>query len=258
MFQFNSTSAFDNWYLESLDDPTELLQGQFPTEPTQEISSSYAQHKALNRASPIIQFLNGAADTVSFEARFYAIDSDTSNVKSNVDQLIKWAKRDDNLNRPHRLKFYVGDGHLEMSPCVITSLGGIKYSKPTKEGGVREITLTINLLSYNAYDLDIEPVADTRYHRSKVGDYYEMLSYREYGTTDFGDAIRVLHPTKPNLQTANIVKLPSRNTLQKTRPGQKSLQLKTAYGKKETAQRTLRLELFDRTNRTYVSHIIKE
>ena len=254
---FNSTSQFDAWFLESLDVPTELLQGQFPTEPTLEVGSNYAQHKALNRATPILQFLNGNADTLSFEVKFYAIDSNTAIVKENVDQLIKWAKRDDNLNRPQLLKFYVGDGHLEMSPCVITSLSGIKYSKPTKEGGAREVNMTINLLSYSEYDLDVV-AADTLYRRTKTGDYYELLSYQHYGTPDFGDALRVMHPTKPNLQSANIVKLPSRNTLQKHLPGQKSLQLKTAYGRKDTNQRALRLELFDRTNRTYVSHIVKE
>lgn len=254
----NSTSSsFDTWYLESLDDPTELLQGQFPTEPTQEISSNYAQHRSLNRASPIIQFLSGDADTVSFEVKFFSIDSNTAPAKESVDQLIKWTKRDDNLNRPHLLKFYVGDGHLEMSPCIITSLGGIKYGKPTKEGGIREVTMTINLLSYNKYDLDII-AADTLYTRTRSGDYFELLSYRHYGSTDFGDALRWLHPTKPNLQTANIVKLPSRETLQKQERGQKSLQLKTAYGRKDTKQRALRIALFDRTNRTYVSHIIKE
>ena len=256
---FSEITQFDNWALESLDYPDERILGQFPIEPTKNVSSAYAQHKSLNRASPIIQFLNGNADTISFEGLLYAKNAvDGLRIEPNLAQLIKWAKRDDRLNRPHLLRFWVGDGHLEMQPCIMQDLNGIRYMKPTITGAVRQVTFNVNLTSYEEYSLDSSPLPDTRYHRAKYRDYYEFLSYKEYGTPEFGDVIRKLHPTLPNVQVANVIKLPSRETVSSEVVEPTSLQLQDSYGKTITKQKQLRLEVFDRTNRTHTSHIIKD
>lgn len=257
---FDMLFAFDVWYLENTDAiPPLRLQGQFVAiNPTETISNRYAQHNALNRAKPIIQFLNGEADRVSFQVRLRARDALFSSVEDNLNMLKSWARRDDALKRPPILSFWIADGHLSLSKCVIESLSGITYGKPTSLGAIQDVTLTINLLEYDPYSLEEVGAFETRYHRAKIRDYYEMLAYREYRNPLLGDVIRKRHPDKQKIKVAEVIKLPSVEAIRKEVIEPKSIPFSTAYGKKETPQRTLRLQMFERTNRTHVSHVLKQ
>jgi hypothetical protein len=247
---------FRAWNLINLD-TGELLTGQFePEETTEQISINYAQHTSLNRQKAILQFVNRASDTLTFNARLFARDIAFNSVEDDLGKLKEWCEIDSLFGRPPILLFWVGDGHLTMEGCVIQSLSGITYGRPTFFGGVKDVSLTINLLKYDPFDLTEKGIFDTRYHRARERDYYEMLTYREYRNPLIGDVIRKRHPTQPNLQVGDIVKLPSQEGIRKERVQTTSLALKNAYSKKVTPQRTLRLDMFDRRNRTKVSHII--
>jgi len=255
---FDSLTAFDVWFLENLDTPNEKLQGQFVALNVNEsISNKYAKNSSLNRSNPIIQFLSGEADTLSFQARFFARDMLFSSVKDNLEMIKKFARRDDKLKRPPILHFWVGDSHLQMTQCIIDSIGGI-YQEPTALGAIRDVTLTINLTKYEPFELKETEPAETRYHRARDREYYEYLTYYEYGNANLGDVIRKRHPEKPTFQPGEIIKLPSIEAIRKEIVEPKSISLKTAYGKKVTPQRTLRLETFDNRDRTFTSHVIVE
>lgn len=247
----------DTWYLESADQPGTVLQGQFPGEADENISSNFAQYTSLNRETQIVQFISGNSDQASFDVKLRARDSVFNNVIKDLNQLKKWAKRDSKLKRPTLVNFWIGDGFLSVGPCFITQLSGIKYDKPTSFGAVLEVNLKINLIKYTEFSFDSTPAYETRYHRAKYGDYYEWICQREYNNPLLGDVIRKRHPSKPNIQMTDIVKLPSVEAIRKEIIEPKSIPLITAYGRKVTPQRTLRIFEFDRHNRTHVSHILK-
>jgi len=245
-----------SWFLRN-EDTKQTLQGQFePQGLTENIAQKYAKHGALNRAHPIIQFLSGDVETVSFSARMYVRDILFHGAKDDLQLLKSWGRRDDKLERPPILSFWVGDGHLQIASCVIETLGGINYGRPTAFGGFKDATFNITLLNYVPYDLEGVDGGETRYHRARVRDYYEMLTYREYGSALIGDVIRKRHPTKPVIHTADIIKLPSMPILRKERVQPASIPLVNSYSRKPTPQRSLRLYMFEQRDRGYMSHIV--
>lgn len=246
------------WFLANVD-TGQILQGQFePQATTKNIGVNYAQHTALNRQNPILQFLNRAADTISFQARLFNRHSLEVQAEETLRQLEEWTEIDPALNRPPTMSFWVGDGHLQQIDCVITSLDGITYGRPSFFGGLREVSLTINLLQYEPFNLESTGTFETRYHRARSRDYYELICYREYKQPLLGDVIRKRHPTQAVLQVNDVVKLPSIEAIRSERVEPKSLVLTTAYGKKITPQKTRRQEMFDLRNRSYVSHVVIE
>lgn len=246
------------WFMRN-EDTGETLEGQFaPTGITRDVANNWAQHTALNRANTILQFLNSKAETLQLNAGFFATDfTKTGEVEERLEKLISWAKRDPDLLRPPIVLFWLGNGHLEQL-SVIDSISGITYGEPTILGEIREVSFTINLIQYTEFSLDDSENFDTRYHRAKDRDYYEMLTQREYGDPLRGDVIRKMYPDQPNLTPAAIVKLPSVESIRTVRVEPTSIALNTAYGRKETPQRSLRIDMFNRRNRKYVSHIIIE
>jgi len=252
------------WHLYNKDAGDEI-EGQFEPEDLTEggIGSKYAEHSALNRKHPIVQFLSGESETVSFSAMLYARDSLIGSVgftaiKHDLDKLKNWARRDEKLGRPPILTFWVGDQHVSMDSCVLETLNGIAYGRPTALGTMRSVRMSISLLKYEPFSLEDESSGETRYHRAKTRDYYEMLTYREYGDPAMGDIIRKRHPTKPNIQTADIIKLPSKDALRKDKVKPTSIILETAFDKRASPQRARRLAMLESRDRSHVSHVILE
>lgn len=244
------------WFLAN-GDTGEILQGQFePNSTTREVGGVWAEHTATSRQNSILQFLHGKLETLSVQVRLYARDILFNNVQDDLDKVVEWSQISKLVKRPPKLTFWLGDGHLTLGYCILESVSGITYGTPTFFGGIRDVTLTMNLKAYTEFDITATEMGETRYHLARERDYYEMLCYREYRNPNMGDIIRKRHPTKPNLQTADIVKLPSANSLRREKVEQKSIALQTSYGKKDTPQRALRLEMLELRNRTYVSHVI--
>jgi len=236
----------------------ELLVGQFePVGMTKEISINWATHTALNRQLPILQFLNRNSETFSFQGTFHARDILFNDVEDDLIQLESWTFNAEPEGRPPVLHFWVGDGHLSRD-VVLQSISGITYSRPTFFGGVKMVTFTLNMIEYNEFSLDDTGSFDTRFHRSKTRDYYELLTAREYSNPLLGDVIRKRHPTQPVIQVGDIVKLPSVEGVRREKVTQTSIQLATAYGKRLMPQKQLRLDMFDLRARPFVSHVIVE
>lgn len=248
------------WSLTNLD-KDDTIEGQFEaTELTENIGTKYSKIGALNRQNPILQFIGGNLETITFQARLWNRDAAFAGTADDLLEKLKdWTRRDDSLGRPPILSFSAaGDHPVAYSTCVIESLGGIRYDRPTTGGKLKGVTLTITLLKYEPYTLEGYKGGETRYHRAKSGDYYEMLTLREYGSAQMGDIIRKRHPSTPNIQTADIIKLPSIEVLRKEQVKTTSIALSNAFGRKKSPQRTLRLEMLDKRRGAYVSHLIKE
>jgi len=246
-----------SWYLYNLD-TDDKIEGQFPPEDlTQEMSVAFAEESPLNRQHPITQFLHGNAETISFRGRMYA-EVATDDLTKPLRMLQSWTKRDPDLFRPPILHFWVGDSTVKVDQCILESLSGIEYRSFRDNGSPRDISFVVNLREYVPYSLLVEAGGETRYHQARDRDYYEWLCQREYDTPMLGVVIRDRHPDQGLLEAGNLVKLPSAETLRRAKAQTTSIALQTAYGRKDTPQRNLRISVFDRLNRTHTSHVVLE
>lgn len=244
------------WYLYNLD-TDDKFEGQFPPEAvTQDLSAAFSESSALNRQNPIIQFLHGNSERVSFRGRLFAEDS-TVNLIKPLRLLRKWTKRDPDLFRPPILHFWIGDSTVKLDQCLLESVAGISFQSFRDDGSPRDISFTINLREYVPYSLIAETGGETRYHRAREGDYYEWLAQREYGQPMHGVVIRDRHPDQEGVLDVNdIVKLPSPEAMRRVVAEPTSIALQTAYGRNDTPQRRLRIDMFDRRNKSHVSYVV--
>ena len=152
-----------------------------------------------------------------------------------------------------------GSGEVSMT-CTLPSLAGIVHDDLNFFGDVRGVTLTINLRRFAPFDVEAATTAppETRYHRVRAGDYYELIAQREYRRPLYGDVIRDRHPDQRRLFEADTVRLPSFDAIRTERIAPRSTQLKTLSAAKPSPQRTLRQEHLDRLNRVFVSQLIPE
>lgn len=247
-----------SWFLQN-QTTNQIMMGKFaPVNLTKNVRPNYAVHVALSRTKEIIQFLNQSADTLSFRVIMHDNDSITGSSDTDYQLLESWAKPDLLYgNRPPILTFWVGQG-WEMMNCIIESLSDIQFEEPTIIGTIRGLSLTINLRSYEPFSLTGGAIYETRYHRAVVRDYYELLAYREYKNPMLGIALRNRHPDKPNIQVGDVIRLPSVEAIRKEKAQPNSIALRTLTGKKNTPQKELREEVFERLDRTYTSHVLVE
>jgi hypothetical protein len=246
-------------------DTSELFKGQFEAEEVSEdISVSWTEKFTLNRQKGITQFLHGDTDTVSFRGRFFnetvtggAFPRFGGRQDKRWNKLKEFARRDPGLGAPPVLIFYIGDGHLQKQ-VVIDSISGIRYDQPAFNGELKGVTFTLNLREFTDFDIEQDANFDTRYHHALSGDYYELLAKREYNVPDLGVWLRQNHPTQPNLQVGQIVRLPAPGgpSVRTARVHQTSVVFKTAYGRSPTPQRDRRLEMIRLRGGAQVSHII--
>jgi hypothetical protein len=241
-------------------DTFEIFQGQFHAEELRHegVAGAYAERWALGRTHPVQQFLRSERQSVTFRSRFHATTAPET-AEESIETLKSWTQPDTLTNRPPVLEFWVGRGTVNFfeNPCVLESVGDLTYHRPTIFGGVRHVEFTITLREYKEFKIQVEAQRNTRYHRVKQGEYYELLAYREYRNPALGDTVRKRHPAQATLQPGDVVALPTVSKLLRERLELTSIPLATSFGRKDTAQRTRRIEWFDRRDETYVSHVLQ-
>jgi hypothetical protein len=246
----SGTSKLKAWHLLNNDD-RDLIEGQFYAVDLQRsVGAEYADHFALNRQVPITQYLHGKVDTSSFRVVLFqnhALDD----VTDKLDKLISWTERIPAKRRPPLLSFWAGEGYVNYVSCVITDIDGIQYKEPNDDGLLRHVECTIKLKRFVEFDPSKTSNKDTRYHNARERDYYELICQAEYGDPMLGDVIRKRHPWQANLETGDVVKLPSAEGLVDSTVKQTSIVLQSAYGKRDTPQRSRRVAMFSSRNRTY-------
>jgi|SRR5690606_7943677 len=229
-----------NWILANVESG-EIVVGQFPAEETvRNVGANYAEIQALNRSEPFIQFLNGKAQTLTVRSRFYRRDFTDDSPIEKINKLIEWTQPNINRRRPPLLQFFLGDGlGLDMK-VILRDISDIRYSQPNNLGGVREVSFTMEFVRWSENSVTQE-VLDTRYARTKTGDYYELLCQKEYGNPMIGVVIRQRHPDQILLGEGDIVKLPALEGVRGEVPQPQSIIFKTAFGRRDTPQKQLRL-----------------
>lgn len=241
------------WFLRN-EDNGNIITGQFPAESVNtDIKNNWARHTTLSRTRSIISYLNSEEDQISFQGRFRSENYFKNDVKRDFDLLALMARKDPDIGRPPIVTFWIGNGHVEQR-SVIDSITGINWGVPDINGAPRTVTFTVNLIQYEDFDLSDTEVYETRYHRARERDYYELLAAREYGNPNLGDAIRKRHVTQPALTPGAIVRLPSVEAVRTERPKQTSVVLAGAFGRKDTATKRNRLELMTRLGAPRKSH----
>ncbi len=250
-------NSFRVWNLLNLE-TGEALQGQFHGENlTEEIGNTFSDTFSLGKQFAVTQYTHGNIDTFSFLSRFVA-DRATSDITDKLNLLKSFARRNPIFGRPPICQFWVSDGSFAfLEGCFIESLSGIRYERPTFFGGLRIVSFTVNLREFKAFELESE-VFETRFHNVKEKEYYELLTQKEYGNALIGDVIRKRNPDKANIQTGDIIKLPRIEAIRKETVTQTSIPLITAFGKPLTPEKDLRMDIFDRRDDSFVSHIISE
>lgn len=246
------------WVIENLE-TGETIEGQFgPVSPTKLPGNpQYAEHTSLGRDTPIVQFTHSTADGFSFTAVWFAVHEDDNTPEKAIKVLENWKTRDPDLARPPRVSFTVGDGQMSLLEGVIAELGEISFFDPPKHGGgIRGVTVPVTLKAYTKYELITEPAPETRYHRVRQGEYFEMIAYFEYRNSDLGDIVRKRHPTKLSLVEGDIVKLPSAEAIRTIPVRPTSLVFKNTLLNKDSVQKQLKTAVFDRNDRAYTSPII--
>lgn len=245
------------WFMRN-EDTGEMLIGQFaPKNVELNVKNNYAQHTTLSRSRAILMFLSSESDTLNFSSMFFAMHADDAQrVEDSINKLLLWSKPSLAFGAPPPVTFWIGNGHLERL-CVIDSISGISYGEPTGDGAIRQVSFTVNLLEYHPFTLQDTELFETRYHRGRERDYYEMLCFREYKQPLLGDIIRKRHPTQPNVTPGSTIKLPSIEAIRTKKPAPTSIALVGAFGRKDTPQRELRIDMFNRRNRVHVSHVIR-
>jgi hypothetical protein len=247
------------WYLYNYD-TYELFTSQFHAEELRHegVAGTYAERWALGRSHPVQQFLRGERQSVTFRSRFYAATAIES-AEAAIETLKSWTQPDAITSRPPVLEFYVGSGsvtHLE-NPVVLESVSDLRYHRPTVFGNVRHVEFTLTLREYKEFKIQEAAQRNTRYHRVKQGEYYELIAYREYRNPLLGDPVRKRHPSQPTLQPGDVVELPTVTKMARERTQLTSIPLATAFGRKDTPQRALLEEWLELRDETYVSHVLQ-
>ena len=242
-------------------DTGEVLQGDF--EPTNIVENpgapSYAGHTSLSRDNEILQFLHGNADTLSFTVRVYAATfPETFFVEDEINLLKSWKEKIDRVAAPPRppiIVFTIGTAAIYME-CIIESVSNIRYDRFTFGGSVRGATIDVSLRQYVPFEISGTYIHETRYHRAKEGDYYEMLCHYEYGSANIGDLVRRRHPDKVDIMPADIIKMPSVSALKAEKVLPHSYIFSDSFVSRDTPQRRLREEFLELRSGSYVSHIV--
>lgn len=245
--------TFKSWFLVNLDE-FETIQGQFfALDLKQKVGAEYREHWALNRQHAILQWVHGKTPTTTFRAFYYAKHTG-DDITATVDRIKSWTQRLELKGRPPVLLFWVGDGHVTETTCVLEDVD-VTIHEPTAEGEMRHAELVLSLRAYKEFDIGLVGNTDTRYHHARERDYYEMLCVNEYGDPSLGDIIRKRHPDKANLVVGDVVKLPAIEGVRKSVVKTTSIPLAGAYDRKDNPARTLRIDMFNRRNRSYTSHV---
>lgn len=247
---------FRVWRLENTD-TGEVLEAQYePLDLARSVSSTWAQEQTLNRQGSVSQYLHGNPETITFGGRFFNYHIGAKGAQERLDKLIRWAKRDEKLGRPPICQLTVGEAAVGLT-CFIESITDIRYDRMTALGTIRGISFTITLLEYQPFTVDSKPHPETRYHRAKRGEYYELLCFREYGNPLLGDVIRKRHPERHHVREGDTVRLPSAGAIRRATVEPTSIPLKEGFGRRMTPQKALRQAMFERAAaRPFYSHIL--
>lgn len=195
------------WALHDLDHESTIY-GQFIAQDvSKDVSGSIAESSSVNRQSPILQWVGGELEVVTFRARIWANNKDES-IEDNVLALEDLVKRNTDLKRPPVCTLSIGTITTLDMDCLVASIGGVVYDEPRDDGSLRGVQLSITLKKYEEIDFTVTdpsvPESFTRKRRAKKGDTYESIAADEYGNAMLGVLVRQLNPRLPSMDLADL------------------------------------------------------
>lgn len=196
------------WILSDLDNNVDVV-GQFtPTNLTKNVRAVIGEASSVNRDLPIHQFVRGAAQTVSFDARLWASDDLDLSVEDRLTTLENLVRRDSRLKRPPICALTLGSLATLQIECLVESIGGVIYDEVRTDGRLRGVSLRISLRRYEEVTLKATdpsvPETFTRIRRSRRGDTYDSVALREYGDPELGVLLRQLNPRLPGMTLSEL------------------------------------------------------
>lgn len=190
-------------------DRNEEIVGQFVAQSvTREVSGRIARSESHNAQFPIVQWLGGELETVSFSAKLWARDSTDFSVEDRLERLEQLVRRQDDLKRPPVCAFSLGDVRSLQIDCLVRSIGGITYDEVRSDGSLRGVELQISLERYEVFDFEATdpatPETFTRIRRARAGDSYESVALDEYGDPELGVLVRQLNPRVAGMDYSDL------------------------------------------------------
>lgn len=196
------------WVLVDYDHDFDFV-GQFvPQDVTKTVAGRVEAGESVNRDHPILQWVSGEVEEVTFRAKLWAADSEDNAVEERLARLEALCRRNSDLGRPPVCGFSYGVlGTLQMD-CLVRSIGGVVYDEVREDGTLRGVSLQITLLRYEAPDWTVTdpsvPERFTRVRPSRRGDTYETVAAEEYGDALLGVLLRQLNPRTPGMPLADL------------------------------------------------------
>jgi len=196
------------WTLASLDVPGVGVEGQFrPNNLVENVSGEWAEVATLGLQQPILQFMRGSLETISFDAKVWAkhagvfgTGAGADEIKELVDTIRNLPRVDENLGRPHVFTFTWTEDYQQ--DVVVRSVGGIRYdsARPeyllgAKPASLRGVMFRIEMARYVEYAVaDLVAASESLIIYAKLGDTFEVIAKRLYGDANLGEVLRRRNP----------------------------------------------------------------
>lgn len=192
--------------LESVDNSSlqegKRITGQFPLQQgSHSISAEVPDASGFSRSHPLVQWVGGAAETFTFQARLFSEHSEDFTATDKFELLkLMCNKSHAPLNRPPLARFYWGNAIPGGMPCFVQSIGGVSYDEIRPDGSLRGVTLNISIKKYVPFQVTlatVSPTDRTPTHTVRDGETYEMIAHRRWGDPMLGIPLRQQNPRFP-------------------------------------------------------------
>jgi len=189
-------------------DRDEVIYGQFTAEGVQRfLGANIAQSSTMNSQYPILQWVSGDLEEISFDARLWANDAGDFTVEQRLDRLEDLIRRNSDLERPPVCTFGWGDVASLVVDCLVRSMSE-GFDEVRDDGTLRGVSIRISLARYEAVEFSPTdsslPERMTRIRRARKGDTYERIALLEYGDPELGVLLRQLNPRLPGMPLADL------------------------------------------------------
>lgn len=178
------------------------ITGQFtPQQFSHNISAEVPEASGFSRSHPLVQWVGGSVESLSFQARLFSEHSEDFTATEKFELLkLMCNKSHEPLKRPPLARFYWGDAIPGGMKCIVQSLGGVNYDEIRPDGSLRGVSLNITLKRYVPFQVTrvtTSPIARTPTHTVRDGETYEMIAYRRWGDPMLGIPLRQQNPRFP-------------------------------------------------------------
>lgn len=193
-----------HWKLETIEPasnqfPKFAVKGQFPLSDGIKVKMDniIGVTGSYGRQDPLIQWITGELETVTFEVFLFSRDS-----KENIDrwftQFKQLLKKNKQLRRPPLCRFTFGS--IYSTKCLVKGFGEVEFSQPKDDGSSRQIKFGLTLSKYKPYKIkELDRNKPLHYSRKSLVSgkdiLWENIAAEEWGVENaiYGDRLRKLN-----------------------------------------------------------------